>query len=182
MDKELEIELVNKFKGGNEKAFNDLIQYYQKMIYWHSRRMVGNHHDADEVTQQVIIVLYRKLYQFKFQSALKTWIYKITQTRCLNLIKKRKLREIFSLDDAVTKNLNSREDIVANYEDREKLNNLENILNKLPNKQREVFIFRHFDELSYEEISEITGKSIGGLKANYYYAAKKIYEIMNYEK
>ena len=181
MDKEKEFELVKKFIQGDESAFNKLIHYYKKLIYWHTRRMVGNHLDADEVTQQVIIVLYKKLNTFKFNSTLKTWIYKITQTRCLNLIKKQRVRQFFNFDDTNTRELKSAEDIILNYDDKEKLEMVNNALNKLPIKQREVFIFRHFDELNYEEISDITGKSVGGLKANYYHASKKILEMIHYE-
>lgn len=182
MDKEKEFELVKKFVEGDESAFNKLIHYYQKLIYWHSRRMVGNHLDADEITQQVIIVLYKKLNTFKFNSSLKTWIYRITQTRCINLIKKQKLRQFFNFDEINYKKLNSNEDITLNYDDKEMIEILNKALAKLPLKQREVFVYRHFDELTYEEISEITGKSVGGLKANYYHASNKIFEMMNYEK
>jgi len=182
MDRESDFELVTQFLKGNEKAFNKLVANYQKNIYWHARRMVGNHLDADEVTQQVIIVLFKKLSTFKFNSSLKTWIFKITQTRCLNLIKKRKLKKIFNLEDSNVSNMNSNEDIISNYDDKEKIERVNNLLQKIPEKQREVFIFRHFDELSYEEISEITGKSVGGLKANYYHASKKIFGLMNDEE
>lgn len=182
MDKESEFELITNFLNGDEKAFNRIVVNYQKKIYWHARRMVGNHLDADEVTQQVIIVLYKKLQSFKFNSALKTWIYKITQTRCLNLINKRKVRSFFSIDNVNVVNANSTEDITSNLEDKEKLDKLNKILLEIPIKQREVFILRHFDELSYEEISEITGKSVGGLKANYYHASKKIFRLMTDEE
>jgi len=182
MDREKEYELVTKFLNGNEKAFNELIEQYRKSIYWHSRRMVGNHLDADEITQQVIIVIYKKLGTFKFNSRLKTWIYRITQTRCLNLIKKRKVRQFFHLDDPNMINLNSEHDIISNYEDVEKLERLNKVLNQLPLKQKEVFVFRHFDELTYEEISEITGKSVGGLKANYYHASRKVFGMVKNEE
>lgn len=182
MDKEKEFELVKNFIEGDESAFNKLIRYYQKLIYWHARRMIGNHLDADEVTQQVIIVIYRKINTFKFNSTLKTWIYKITQTRCLNMIKKQKLRKIFNFDEINIKELNSNEDIILNYDDKEKIERLHKALSKLPIKQKEVFVFRHFDGLTYEEISEITDKSVGGLKANYFYASKKIFEMMQNEK
>lgn len=181
MDQDREYELITSFNNGNEKAFTELVRKYQKTIYWHARRMIGNHLDADEVTQQVIIVLFKKLDTFKFNSSLKTWIYRITQTRCLNLIKKKKLRHFFNLDDPKTINISSENDIIENFEDKEKLENLNKALNELPIKQREVFIFRHFDELSYEEISKITGKSVGGLKANYYHASKKVFEMMKNE-
>ena len=176
-----ESELIKKFLGGDEVAFNRLVTKYQKAIYWHARRMVGNHFDADEIAQQVIIVIYNKLDTFNFNSSFKTWVYRITQTRTLNYLRKQKIKKFFSIDDSETISLNSNEDIIRNYEDKEKLENLQIILNKLPVKQREVFIFRHFDNLSYEEISQITGKSVGGLKANYFHASKKIFGMLDHE-
>ena len=182
MGNNIDHELVRKFLSGDERAFNELIRKYQQNIYWHARRMVGNHFDADEIAQQVIIVLYKKLAAFKFQSTLKTWIYRITQTRCLNLIKKRKIRHFFNLDDLQTMNLKSNDDIILNVEDKEKVERLNELLMELPVKQREIFIFRHFDELSYDEIAEITGKSVGGLKANYFHASKKIFGKLKNEE
>ena len=181
MENNLDNDLILEFVKGSELAFNKLVRKYQKMIYWHARRMVGNHLDADEVTQQVIIVIYEKLKNFKFNSSLKTWIYKITQTRSLNLIKRRKVKNFLNINDTKVLDISDHQDIVGNYDDVEKLNRLNIVLGSLPIKQREVFVFRHFEELSYNEISEITGKSIGGLKANYFHASKKIMEIMKNE-
>lgn len=179
---ENDFELISSFVSGNEKSFNELISRYQKSIYWHARRMVGNHFDADEVTQQVIIVLYNKLSGFKFNSSLKTWIYKITSTRSINLLKKRKIKKILRIEDIEKKDILASNDVYLNFENKERIKEIDNLLRKLPTKQREVFIFRHFDGLSYEEISEITSKSIGTLKANYFHASKKILWNMKNEQ
>jgi len=170
---EKEFELVTNFINGDEKSFNKIVSEYQKLIYWNARRLLGNHYDADEITQQVIIVLYNKLKTFKFNSSLKTWIYRITFTRSLNLIRKNKVRKFISFEEPSI-DINNENDIVKNFEDKEKLEKLNAVLNELPVKQREVFVLRKYDELSYEEISEITGKSVGGLKANYFHAVNKI--------
>ena len=176
-DTNSDFDLVNSFIAGDESAFNRIVMKYQQRIYWHARRMTGNHLDADEIVQEVLLVLYNKLKNFQFKSSLYTWIYKITSTRSINFIKKKNLRQFFSFDDNETISLRSKEDIVRDVESKEKLEKLEKILQKLPAKQKEVFILRSFDELSYEEISEITGKSVGGLKANYFHAVKKIMEM-----
>ncbi len=179
-DKNIEdIELISQFLAGNEVAFNLLARKYRKRIYWQARRMVGNHADADEIAQEVLLVMFKKLYTFKGKSSLSTWIYKITSSRSLNLIKKRKIKEFLPMEFFLHKRNN--EDIVKNYEDREKLNDVEKLLTTLPLKQREVFVLRHFEELSYKEISEITGQSIGALKANYFHALKKVLGKMNNE-
>jgi RNA polymerase sigma-70 factor (ECF subfamily) len=172
-------ELVIDFLNGNEAAFNLLVRKYQNKIYWYARRMLGNHSDADEVTQEVLITLYEKLNTFKFESSLSTWIYKITNSKTLNLIRKQKVREFMSLDKIFNKSAS--DDIINDFENAEKLELLEKALKQIPPKQREVFVLRHFEELSYNEIAEITGKAVGTLKANYFHALKKITELINNE-
>jgi RNA polymerase sigma-70 factor (ECF subfamily) len=177
-DPSSDFDLINSFIGGDESAFNKIVLKYQQKIYWHARRMTGNHLDADEVAQEVLMVLYEKLKNFQFKSSLYTWIFRITATRSINFLRKKNLKQFFSFEDQEAKGLSTKEDIVRNIETKERLAKLEKVLQKIPVKQREVFIMRNFDELGYEEISEITGKSIGGLKANYFHAMKKIMELM----
>ena len=174
-----EKELVEQFIAGDDKAFNEIVRKFQKQIYWHARRMVGNHMEADEVTQEVLLAIYNNLKSFNFNSSLSTWIYSITQRRSINELRKRKSKKILFLGDENTLGLKSKKDIIIEYEAKEKLEQVENKLKKLSNKQREVFIFRQYDGLSYSEISEITGKSIGALKANYFHALKKIISYLD---
>ena len=175
-----DFELVHSFLAGEEVAFNDIVKKYQKKIYWHARQMLGNHLDADEVTQEVLIVIYQKLKSFNFQSSLYTWIYKIVSTRSLNQIRKKKIKRFFSIDDAENDfELEDSHDIVEDILNKEKLEHLNKVLEKIPPKQREIFIMRNFEQLSYEEIAERTGKSVGGLKANYFHALKKVLELSN---
>jgi RNA polymerase sigma-70 factor (ECF subfamily) len=173
-----DFDLVKNFIGGDEGAFNKIVLKYQQKIYWHARRMTGNHLDADEIVQEVLMVLYEKLKDFQFKSSLYTWIYRITATRSINFLRKNNLKNFFSFEDKESEVVKSNVDIVKDVETKERLDKLEKVLLKIPAKQREVFIMRNFDELSYEEISKITGKSIGGLKANYFHAMKKILEHM----
>lgn len=174
-----DFQLVKEFLNGDESAFNKIASKYQKKIYWHARRMLGNHLDADEVTQEILIVIYNKLDTFNFKSSLFTWIYRITSTRSLNFIKKRNVKRYLFLDDENVREIESQTDFVQGVEDKEKLERLNFVLQKLPAKQREVFIMRQFDQLSYEEIAEIKGKSVGTLKANYFHALKKVTELMD---
>lgn len=178
MTEEKDFEYVRAFNSGDESAYNFIARKYQQKIYWHARQMLGNHMDADEVTQEVLIVIYKKLGTFSFKSSLYTWIFRITATRSINQLRKRKLKKIFFFDDE-DQELKHENEILEGIENKEKLIKLDKVLQKLPVKQREVFIMRNFDELSYEEISSITGKSIGGLKANYFHALKKVLEEMN---
>ena len=172
-------ELVREFLSGNQQAFNNLARKYQEKIYWHARRILGDHDDAHDVVQQVLLVMYYKLSTFNFSSSLYTWIFKVTYTRSLNQLKKRKLKRIvtFNFSDDI-ENIGY-ENVIDNLENKEEIVRMERILNRLPLKQREVFVMRNFDELTYEEISKITGKSIGTLKANYFHAFKKIKEMMD---
>ena len=92
-------ELIKKFIDGDESSFNKIINKYKDKIYWHARRMTGNHLDADEIVQEVLLVIYKNLKNFQFKSSLYTWIYKITSTRSLNFLKRRKIKELLSLED-----------------------------------------------------------------------------------
>jgi RNA polymerase sigma-70 factor, ECF subfamily len=180
MEQENDFELVKQFLAGDIRAYNFIVKKYQKKIYWHARQMVGNHTDADEVTQEVLIVLYRKLNTFNFNSSLNTWIYRIVSTRSLNHIRKRQVKRFFSIDDDEHNIvLQDPTDISQNISNKDKLEHINKVLQKLPPKQREIFIFRNQEQLSYEEISKITGKSVGGLKANYFHALKKVLELVD---
>lgn len=170
--------LVRDFLSGNEQSFNILARKYQEKIYWHARRMLGDHDDAHEIVQQVLLVMHNKLNTFNFSSSLYTWIYKITATRSLNLIKKKNLKRIFVFSSEETVDNYGYENIIEDIEAKEKFLRMEKYLNNLPVKQRQVFVMRNYDDLSYEEISMITGKSIGALKANYFHAFRKMKELM----
>lgn len=174
-----DFDLVKRFVAGDESAFNRIVIKYQEKIYRHARKMTNNHLDSDDIVQEVLLVLYKKLKTFKFQSSLYTWIYKITATRSLNYIRKKNLRKFFSPDDKEGEIIDDKNSIINGVEAKEELKKLNEILMKIPPKQREVFIMRNYEELSYEEISEITGRSIGGLKSNYFHSMKKILEMMN---
>lgn len=175
-------ELIEEFISGSESAFNRLANRYKEKIYWHARRMTGNHLDADEIVQQVLLVMYKKLKTFKFGSSLYTWINKITSTRSLNLIKKNKLRSFISFSENIDKIGVTEEDIITDLESKEKLDKIHKLLKKISPKQRRVFILRNFDELTYDEISEITGNSVGTLKANYFHAFKKLKDMIKDEE
>lgn len=174
-------QLVEDFLDGDEKAFKKIVDKYSRRIYWHAFGMLNDHFDADEIVQTVLLVLYKKLGTFNFESSLYTWIYKITATRSLNYLRKKKIRNFFSLDSENIKEMYSKENIILDIERSEKLKKVGEILQTLPAKQREVFMMKTFEGMRYEEIAEVTGKSVGGLKANYFHALKKITEKYNEE-
>ncbi len=173
-----DFELIRSFLQGDQAAFNKLAARYQSKIYWHARRMTGDHLDADDVMQEVLLTMYNKLHTFQFNSSLYTWVYRITATRSINHLTRKKVRKFFSLDSDQARDLSTSEDIPEQIDIRDKMLKLDGLMQKLPERQREVFILRNFEMLSYEEISAITKKSVGSLKASYFHAVAKIADWM----
>ncbi len=173
--------LIDEFVDGNQKAFNELTQRYKRKIYLTAYRILGNHEDADDITQEVIIKMYNSLSSFRKESSIFTWLYKITTNLSLNELKRKKIKNFFSLDSI--ENYFAAEERVSPEEKitkKELSVQIQKAINKLPEKQRTVFTLRYYDELPYEEISKILGTSVGALKASYFHAlSKMIKELKN---
>lgn len=167
-------ELLDSFKNGNQNAFNLIVRKYQKKVYWIIRKMVLDHDDADDITQEVFLKLYRSSGDFRGESKFFTYIYKIAVNFSLNHINKNKKINMRKSD---IDNVNIRSlDISADEEmnSKERTHILEEAIKSLPEQQRAVFNMRYYDNLTYEEISSIMNKSTGGMKANYFHAVKKL--------
>lgn len=168
-------EILKKFtdpKTRNE-AFNLLLDKYQQKIYWHIRRLVVNHDDADDLVQEVFIKVWKNLAEFRSDSQLYTWLYRIATNESITFLNRQKLKNNVSLDE-VGYDL---ADTLAGstYFDGDKAQmKLQKALLTLPEKQRLVFNMKYFDDLKYDEISAILGTSVGGLKASFHLAVKKI--------
>ena len=168
-------EILKKFadpKTRNE-AFNLLLSKYQQKIYWHIRRLVVNHDDADDLVQEVFIKVWKNLAEFRSDSQLYTWLYRIATNESITFLNRQKLKNNVSLDE-VGYDL---ADTLAGstYFDGDKAQmKLQKALLTLPEKQRLVFNMKYFDDLKYDEISAILGTSVGGLKASFHLAVKKI--------
>ena len=156
-----------------DMGFRQLIQVYQKRVYQVIRRMVLIHEDADDITQNTFIKAHQHIAKFQGQSSLFTWLYRIATNESLTFLEKKKKRYFFSLDDHQEK-LESYIDQPGNVDGDEIQRLLQKALLTLPDKQRLVFHLKYQEELTYEEMSEITGTSIGALKASYHHAVKKI--------
>ena len=158
-------------------AFNLIVKNYSEKIYHHIRRFVYSHDDADDLTQEVFIKIWAALPSFRADAQLFTWIYRIATNESLNFLRKQKLRTILSLDSSdsiLVKKLESDEHFNG-----DKIQTaLQKAIIKLPEKQRVVFNLRYFDEMKYEDIAEITGTSVGALKASYHHAYNKIKETL----
>lgn len=172
-------EILAKFsvESTRNEAFNLLVTKYQEKIYWHIRRLVIDHDDADDLVQEVFIKVWKNLSKFRSDSKLYTWIYRIATNDCITFLNKKKQRNNIPLDD-VSDEL-SESLIASSYFNGDKIQmKLQQALLILPEKQRLIFNMKYYDELKYEEISEILGTSVGALKASFHIAVKKIEVFM----
>lgn len=184
---ENDTEIISEFITGNRDiAASAFVRKYQKFVYSVALRYIKDEDDAYDVSQDVFIKAMNNLQKFRQKSSLKTWLYTITANTSKTFLRKKKLKSFFRLSDRSEfelEELNLSYELPSkNIEDKEFENYFLKILDKLPDKQRETFALRYFDNLSYEEISKILGTSIGGLKANYYQAVKKLTNILKKEE
>jgi RNA polymerase sigma-70 factor (ECF subfamily) len=158
-------------------GFSQLINKYQKQVYWLIRRMVIDHDDTDDLVQETFVKVWKTLASFREDSSLYTWIYRIASNEALSFLQRKKLKYTFlmgSYDHRLSDKL--KDDNFFSGDEIER--KLQNAILTLPEKQRLVFNLKYFDELKYEEMSEILGTSVGALKASYHIAVKKIEEII----
>ena len=171
-------DLIIDFQKGRSTAFNELVLRYQERIYWIARRIVNDHDTADDIVQEVFIKVHSELKNFRGDSQFYTWLYRITVNRAINIIRKKRIREFLRLDNVADIIKDSEYQPDERYECNENEELIEKAIQALPEKQRIVFLLRYQEELTYEEISKILKTSVGGLKANYFHAIKKITEYV----
>ena len=173
MSKDNDLFILDKLNNSEtfEEGFNLLVNTYKERLYWHINKITENHEDTDEVLQQTFIKVFRYIKNFRNDSKLYTWLYRIATNEAIYYSKKNKWknRNRIELDQ-----LNQSTVDINERSSEEILNILNNAIETLPVQQRKVFIYRYYDELSYNEIAEIMNLSEGGLKANYHHAVKKV--------
>ena len=175
-----EQELLKQLKNPSlaNAAFQTLLHAYTQPVYWHIRRMVLNHDDANDIVQNVFIKAWTNLHNFRGDAKLSTWLFKIATNESINFINKEKNRLQMLADgddsDFLIKNLEADPHFDGDSLQLE----LQKAIAKLPEKQRLVFNMRYYDEMKYEEISEVLGTSVGALKASYHHAVKKISDTL----
>ncbi len=155
-------------------AFNQLVLKYQQRIYYYIRKMVIDHDDADDITQDVFVKVWHNLPSFRQDANFYTWLYRIATNECLNFLGKKRRRFMLPIHDVeseLLEKLHASDTIITGDDITLRL---QEALLKLPEKQRLVFNMKYFEDLTYEEISAILGTSVGGLKASYHHATKKI--------
>ena len=173
-----DILLLQEFRipATREKAFTRIIKKYQEKLYWHIRRLVIHHEDANDVLQNVFIKVWNGLDNFREDAQLYTWLYRIATNESLTYLEQQKKKSLVSIDneDSITAQLKSEKDFDANKIEWK----LQMAIRQLPEKQRLVFNLRYYDEMPYEEMSRVLDTSEGALKASYHHAVKKIEDFI----
>ena len=166
-----------KLENKKDLAFHMLVKKYQERLYWHIRKIVMNHEDADDVLQNTFVKVWRSIDNFREESSLYTWLYRIATNESLTFLNSNKRRSFMPINEVseyLMKNLMS-----DPYFEGDKIQlKLQEAILRLPDKQRTVFNMKYFDEMKYEDMSKILDTSVGALKASYHHAAKKIEEYL----
>lgn len=173
-------ELLSLFQNPETRrnAFNMVVQKYQQKVYWMVRKMVVDHDDSNDITQEVFIKAWSALDNFRGDSQLYTWLYRIATNESINFLNKKRKRFFLPINDVegeLSEKLEA-DNLISGDEIQLKL---QKAILKLPDKQRVVFNMKYFEDMSYDDISEVTGTSVGALKASYHWASKKIEDFLN---
>lgn len=161
-------------------AFGEAIRAYTEPLYWQIRRLVDNHDDANDLLQNTFMKAWQSLENFRGDARLSTWLHKIAINESLTFLEREKRRQTFSLDDPESSG-SARIEADTMIDGDALALKLRKAVAMLPEKQRLVFNMRYFDEMKYEDISEIVGTSVGALKASYHHAVKKIEDFLREE-
>jgi RNA polymerase sigma factor (sigma-70 family) len=172
-------ELLDLFRNPDQKnyAFNLLVRKYQERLYWHIRKMIIVHDDADDLLQNTFLKAWKGLENFREESQVFTWLYRIATNEALSFLKEKKKKFMLPIVD-VERELSSKLEADGYFDGDELQLNLQKAILKLPEKQRLVFNMRYFDEMKYEDMAVILKTSVGALKASYHHAAKKIEKML----
>ena len=177
MTSESDKEIVSALRENVEQGFRLLMTSYEEAIYWHIRRLVVSHDDAQDATQETFVRVFRSIEKFKGDSSLSTWIYRIATNEALRLIGQRKANQT-SIDNNKAEANAIEADKYVDYNDLEAVK-LQKAIQALPTKQQLAFNLRYYDELSFKEIAEISDSTAANMKANYHIAKEKIIKYMN---
>jgi len=161
-----------------KRAFEQVVSYYSEKLYYHIRKMVISHDDANDVLQNTFLKAWMNIGFFRGEARLSTWLYKIAFNESMTFLNKQHAQNNMSIDEVDTFLIDKLEG--DEYFDGDALQlKLQKAILTLPDKQRSVFNMRYYDEMPYEQMSEVTGTSVGALKASYHHAVKKIEDYLN---
>ncbi|MEM1217638.1 MAG: RNA polymerase sigma factor [Bacteroidota bacterium] len=159
--------------GDADRGFLLLMEKYQERLYWHIRRLVIEHEDANDVLQNCLVKVFRNIQRFEGKSKLYTWLYRIATNEAITYLQKQKKRKTDSIHDEES-HLENQLKADSYFDGDQAAIQLQKALTTLPEKQRLVFQLRYFEERPYQEISDMLDTSVGALKASYHHAVKKI--------
>lgn len=179
MEIDEEKELIKRLCSARhaDAAFQQLVNYYKEKLYWHIRYMLKNHQDTDDVLQNTFIKIFRNIKKFKGESRLYSWMYRIARNESYTFFKKRAKHLKISSEELQNHIVNNLESDVYFEGDEIKLK-LQKAINTLPEKQKEVFRLRYFEEMKYQDMAELLNTTEGALKSNYHHASKKVEEYL----
>jgi RNA polymerase sigma-70 factor (ECF subfamily) len=161
-----------------EYAFNLIVQRYKERLYWHIRKLLIDHDDTDDALQETFLKVWRGLDNFRNESALFTWLYRIATNEALTFLRRKKRRNFLSLT-SIGHNLSESLESDAYFNGNEVQKRLQKAILSLPEKQRIVFNMKYYDEMKYDEMAEILETSVGSLKASFHHAVKKIEKYLS---
>ncbi len=170
------LEMFTSKKDSN-KAFRLLVDKYNERLYWHIRKIVLSHDDADDVLQNTFVKVWKGLSNFRYDAELFTWMYRIATNESITFLNNKKKMAFTTgddIEDILLKSLESDSYFEGNKIEKE----LQVAILKLPERQRIVFNMKYFDDMKYDEIANILEVSVGALKASYHHAVKKIKEVL----
>ena len=158
---------------GAEQIFNQIVKEYSERVYWQVRRIVNSHEEADDLVQDIFLKIWTALPAFRGEAQVYTWVWRIATNEALNWLRREKVRAALrftSIDTEMERRIDSDPFFDGDAAERE----LSKAVARLPEKQRQVFVLRYYDEMPYEEMSEVLGTSVGALKASYHIAQEKV--------
>lgn len=176
MQKSLDQKLLNAYKANSKLGFKSIVDAFQERVYWQIRRIAKNHNDTEDILQNVFVKAWKGLPNFKGDSGIYSWLYRIAYNETMTFLKKESKHLAGNIDEPLIENSLSVEG--KTYSSHEISEILMKAVSTLPEKQAQVFQLKYFDDLNYADISEMLGTSVGGLKANYHIAVKKIEEFI----
>ena len=177
-DSDADFSLVERYLAGDMTAFDELMLRYERQIYRVCYRFVENRDDAKDLAQDVFIKAFEHLPTFRRESSLKTWLYRIAMNHCINHVKKH-AHEFVEVDENIG---STRPSVHAEMEDREQRDELRRLVKRLPPKQKAILELRIHEQLSYEEIAKISGRSVSTIKASVFFALEKIRKLVHQRK
>ena len=167
-------DIIKAIKANPEQGFRELMSRFMEPVYWHIRRLVVAHEDAQDAAQETFVRIYRSLDQYSGERSFSAWIYRIATNEALRVIERNNRRAFQTLDETTA---DFTADAYIDYTDVEAVK-LQRAIHTLPTKQQVAFNLRYYDEMSYEGIAEVTGSTEGAAKSNYHLAKEKIVEYL----